>query len=71
MTNEDKILVLFVWKHPEFANVMPSLSINLWGDILYHGEIVAESNLHGLPLDKLGDQLPNEWTVIRTIREVW
>ena len=71
MSNEENILVLFAWKHPEFANVLPSLSINLWGDILYHGEIVAVSNFHGLPLDKLGGQLPTGWNIVKTTADVW
>lgn len=71
MTNEEHILLLFSWKHPEFVNVQPSLGVNLWGDILYHNEIIAESNLHGLPLDKLGCQLPTSWNLVKSIADVW
>lgn len=63
MTHEQRILDQFCWEHVEFANRRPSLHVNLWGDILYDGKIIAESDLHNIPLDKLGTKLPTSWSI--------
>lgn len=71
MSHEQSIILQFTWEHPEFVTVQPSLGVNLWGDILYRGVLVAESDLHGLPIDELGTKLPESWTVVKSIRDAF
>lgn len=70
MTNEEKIIKQFCWEHIEYASQMPSLRVNLWGDIMAYDfktdkyRIIAESDLHGIHIDKLGYLMPKTWKVV-------
>lgn len=64
MTNEERTILHFCWENPQFTTIQPSLKVNLWGDILRDGKIIAESDLHGLPLESLGTKLPKTWRVV-------
>lgn len=65
MNLRQEIIKRFAWQHTEFATRQPSLDINLWGDILHNGIIIAESDLHNLHIDQLGTKLPTTWKIIK------
>lgn len=65
MDRQNEILIRFCWEHPEYVHRQPTMAINLWGDIMMDGRIIATSDLHDLPLDRLGSRMPTRWTCLK------
>lgn len=69
MTNEKKIVEMFVSMHSDFSEIEPYLSVSLYGDILdtrknEKERVIAISDLPHDLMELGSSDMPKKWTIL-------
>ncbi|MDO4621703.1 MAG: hypothetical protein Q4B22_02000 [Eubacteriales bacterium] len=64
MMNRQDVVNGFCHMYPTYQHIRSFFDVNEWGDIVYHGKLIAISDLHDLSQEEIRAKTPTKWEMV-------